>query len=346
MRRFALSIAIVMVLPSCAALGLAGDCEGTEVTGLFREVGDLVQAANVQSSDVKIGQIREIELAGWEAKVTMCLDPDQRISADSEAIVRSTSLLGEKFVDLKEQTPGPPFLQDGDVLDSDQTGKATELEEVFAKLASILGAGNLEQINRFTHAQAEILRDHAGDIRNVLHKLRRFTDTLDSRRGDIGTAIDSLDSVARTTLADAGILEQFLDSFAGSSTVLADQKEGLESLLRALDDFTVASVQLLRQTRGGVEEQLRKLRPVLRVVVESSDDLRRALTTLATFAEWWPESMPGDYLQLDVCQASPDSFGQGLTCPQNLGNSSMQRAPDADSDLDFILRSPLRGESP
>ncbi len=345
MRRLAWLLAAVSVLPSCAALGLAGECRGTSVTGLFKEVGDLVPAANVQSSDVEIGQVREIELAGWEAKVTMCLDPEQRISADSQAIIRTTSLLGEKFVDLKQQNAGPPFLQDGDVLTSDNTGKATELEEVFAKLASILGAGNLEQINRFTAAQANILRDHAGDIRKVLHQLRRFTDTLDSRRNDIGTAIDSLDSVARTTLADAGILEQFLESFAGSSSVLADQKEGLRDLLVALDEFTAASVQLLRQTRGGVEEQLEKIRPVLRVIVESSDDFRKTLQTLATFAEWWPESMPGDYLQLDVCQASPDTYGQGTTCPQNLGNTTGGRQGDVENALDFILNRPLRGDN-
>ena len=48
---------------------------GLEIIGNFEQVGDLVENANVQSSDVKIGTIQKIELDGWEAQVTMCLEP-------------------------------------------------------------------------------------------------------------------------------------------------------------------------------------------------------------------------------------------------------------------------------
>jgi hypothetical protein len=59
--------------------------------------------------------------------------------------------------------------------------------------------------------------------------------------------------------------------------------------------------------------------------------------------------MPGDYLQLDVCQAVPDSFGQGTTCPQSDQNDDPKAAaggtaPPARNDLDLILQQPLRGE--
>jgi phospholipid/cholesterol/gamma-HCH transport system substrate-binding protein len=319
-RRVAALAAVAVLGTSCAVLGYAGDCEGTEIVGMFEQVGDLVENSNVQSSDVEVGTVTSIELDDFNARVTMCMDPGERVPVDARFVVRTTSLLGEKFVDVQPQSDESRFLEDGDIVGLDQTGKATELEEVFAKLAAVLGTGNLEQINRFTTAQANILRGRAGKLREVLNRLRRFTDLLNGRRDQIVASVDSLDSVARTINDDSRILERFLDSFAGSSQVLSDQRDQLEDLLIALDRFTNVSVRLLGSTERGLDEQFTDLRPVLRTAVDNSANLHKSLKTLATFSQWFPETMPGDYLQLDVCQAPPEVHSQGTTCPQTRDN--------------------------
>ena len=346
-------VCIALVTSSCNALGIGGtSCDGTEVIGYFEQVGDLPRAANIQSSDVEIGDVKAIELDGWNAKVTMCLDPGLEVPSDVEAVVRTTSLLGEKFIDLQADSQGPPYLADGDTLGTDQTSKATELEDVFAKLAAILGTGNLEQLNRFTAAQARILEGNAGDIRTVLRKLRTFTGLLVNRKSEIASAVDSLDSVSRTISSDSVVLQDFLRSFASSADVLADNKEGLQSLLLSLDRFSNISAQLLAQTERGVNEQLNDLRPILRTVIGDTDRIRETLQTLATFSEYWPESMPGNYLQLDVCQAPPDMYNQGTSCPQSVqndepGRASQERAApdevDSGNTVEYILRLPLVG---
>ncbi len=347
----ALIVGAALFGSGCSAIGITAACQGTEIIGKFDQVGDLVENANVQSSDVEIGTVSTIELDGWEAKVTMCIDEGEQIPADTELVIRTTSLLGEKFVDIQPRTDGPPYLSDGAILQTTNTSKATELEEVFAKLASVLGTGNLEQINRFTTAQANILRNRGPELREVLSRLRRFTDVLNRRRTDIAVSIDSLDSVARTVVGDSQVLERFLRSFAGSSKALEDQKEELERLLIALDRFTVISVQLLNSTEHGLDRQFRDLRPVLRTAVANSDNLRESLQTLATFTEWFPETMPGDYLQLDVCQAPPETYGPGTTCPQNVNNDDPSTTSDRgtgsmgdyENSVRYLLRTDVSG---
>jgi phospholipid/cholesterol/gamma-HCH transport system substrate-binding protein len=349
MRSLKLAVALTtmsLLTASCAALGFASACDGTQLIGIFEQVGDLVENANVQSSDVVIGTIQKIELAGWNARVTLCVQPGEQVPEDTRLVVRTTSLLGEKFVDLQPQSPGPPYLEDGDVIDTDNTSKATELEEIFAKLAGVLGTGNLEQINRFTTAQARILRDHSDELREVLTDLHEFTDLLVDHKDQIAEGVDNLDEVAQTILGEDSVLRSFLSSFADSAKILDDQKEELETLLVSLDEFTNVSVRLLDQTENGLDKQFNDLRPVLRTLVANSQNLEDALTTLATFSQWFPETMPGDYLQLDVCQAAPDQFGQGTTCDQAIGNDD----PDARSTslepsgaLELIMRQPLRG---
>jgi phospholipid/cholesterol/gamma-HCH transport system substrate-binding protein len=334
-------------MSSCAALGFETACNGTEIIGKFEQVGDLVENANVQSSDVRVGTIKKIELDGWEAQVTMCLNPGEKIPDDVIAVVRTTSLLGEKFVDLQTQSEGGPFLEDGAILESDQTSKATELEEIFAKLAGVLGTGNLEQINRFTSSQAKILSDHADELRDVLLDLRDFTDLLADRKSEIAGAVDHLDSVAATLIQQTPVLQRFLRSFAESSGVLADNKNGLRTLLFSLDRFTKISVQLLAATDNGLNKQFQDLRPVLDTLVANSANLRKTLTTLAAFSRYWPESMPGDYLQLDVCLAGAEDFDAGDNCPQSDGGgvgsagSSTEELPANGTEM--ILMRPLAG---
>jgi phospholipid/cholesterol/gamma-HCH transport system substrate-binding protein len=345
--RVAVGVTAALLMSSCAALGFETACNGTEIIGKFEQVGDLVENANVQSSDVRVGTIKKIELDGWEAQVTMCLNPGEKIPDDVIAVVRTTSLLGEKFVDLQTQSEGGPFLEDGAILESDQTSKATELEEIFAKLAGVLGTGNLEQINRFTSSQAKILSDHADELRDVLLDLRDFTDLLADRKSEIAGAVDHLDSVAATLIQQTPVLQRFLRSFAESSGVLADNKNGLRTLLFSLDRFTKISVQLLAATDNGLNKQFQDLRPVLDTLVANSANLRKTLTTLAAFSRYWPESMPGDYLQLDVCLAGAEDFDAGDNCPQSDGGgvgsagSSTEELPANGTEM--ILMRPLAG---
>jgi phospholipid/cholesterol/gamma-HCH transport system substrate-binding protein len=342
-------LAVTMLSSSCALMGIAGDCDGTEIIGKFDQVADLVVNSNVQSSDVVVGSVKDIELDDWDAQVTMCLNPGERVPADVRAVVRTTSLLGEKFIDLQPQDIGGPYLEDGAIIGLDRTGKSVELEEVFGELSTILGTGELQRLNEFTSSQAKILRGNVGELRGVLRRLHQFTDTLASRRGDIAASIDNLDAVARTILGDAPVLTRFLRTFAGSSSVLADQKDALNDLLFALDRFSNVSVQLLNATEGGLNEQFAKLRPVLRTVVANSQNVIDSIQTLATFSQWFPESMPGDYLQLDVCQAVPENDAQGVTCPQSDENddpdgpSPSSSDAKARNDLDYLLNRPVRG---
>jgi hypothetical protein len=112
-------------------------------------------------------------------------------------------------------------------------------------------------------------------------------------------------------------------------------------------------VRLLEATESGLDEQFRELRPVLRTVVRHSAEVREAIRTLALFSQYFPESMPGDYLQLDVCQALPEQYGEGTTCPQAEGvddpgvrsfGGGSGSAPEM-SDLERLLRKPLEGSS-
>src|SRR5439155_23219011 len=98
---------VIVLVAVTTVIGLSSSCSsgsGRTLVAEFTNVGDLVGRANVQQSDAVVGSIQKIELVqhqdDWLAKVTMSLRPEARVTQGTRAIVRSTSLLGEKYVDL------------------------------------------------------------------------------------------------------------------------------------------------------------------------------------------------------------------------------------------------------
>src|SRR4029077_15518900 len=78
----------------------------------------------------------------FRAKVSMAIDRSVHIPKNSEALVRTTSLLGEKFIELRPlgSPAQTPYLSNGDTVT--RTTAAPELEFVADSAIELLGAVN------------------------------------------------------------------------------------------------------------------------------------------------------------------------------------------------------------
>src|SRR3546814_20530829 len=111
-RRSALAAAMVAVA-AMAGCSLPGQITGpVELTAVFDDVGDLVTGHSVQVADVRVGSITGIELTDdYRAKVTMEIKDALDLPADSEALLRTTSLQGEQVI--QHQAPDSPGTNEG-----------------------------------------------------------------------------------------------------------------------------------------------------------------------------------------------------------------------------------------
>src|SRR6266480_751408 len=102
-------VSVALLLGIASVMTLLSACGGGtySVTATFDDVGDLQKSGAVQVADVRVGKISSISLTkDFRAKVSMAIDKKIHIPKNSEALVRTTSLLGEKFIDLHPL--GPP----------------------------------------------------------------------------------------------------------------------------------------------------------------------------------------------------------------------------------------------
>lgn len=78
---------------------------GYSITAQFSSVSGLRNGANVEISGVQVGRVTKIHLdpASYLAQVTMQIDKGISLSDDTMASIKTSGLIGDRFVEL---TPG------------------------------------------------------------------------------------------------------------------------------------------------------------------------------------------------------------------------------------------------
>jgi phospholipid/cholesterol/gamma-HCH transport system substrate-binding protein len=108
--------------------------QGYHVYVYFSNTAGLEERSKVKIAGVEAGLIDSIELEGSVAKVRLLIYPEIRLYRDTVAVIKSTGLLGDKYLELR---PGsePPVLRDGDMIR--RKIEPTDIDQMIQKLAHI-----------------------------------------------------------------------------------------------------------------------------------------------------------------------------------------------------------------
>jgi phospholipid/cholesterol/gamma-HCH transport system substrate-binding protein len=290
---------------AAVAVGLAGallsGCGGggLRVTAVFDDVGDLQARHSVQVADVRVGEIRSIKLTDdYRARVTMSLDPDYRVPADSEALIRTTSLLGEKFVEIRpkgDPTKGP-FLRNGAVIKD--TGEAPELEFVAQQVVEVLGAVNASDIATLAETGAAAFAGRGDDLRELIGDLATISSTLAGRSSQITQVIDNLDNTAATLAGGSPELDRLLGHLDTTSQILADNRQRVVGALEQLTRLARVQNEVLGRYRDDIDRQIKQADAIVAEVAAQTDELGSTVEWLHTFSVNVPRTIPGDFTQV------------------------------------------------
>jgi phospholipid/cholesterol/gamma-HCH transport system substrate-binding protein len=98
----------------------------------FTSISGLKEGATLELAGVIVGKVTKIALdtADYEATVYMDIDKSVKLSDDSIASIRTSGIIGDKFIKL---TPGgsDTYLESGDFID--ETEASISIEELISK---------------------------------------------------------------------------------------------------------------------------------------------------------------------------------------------------------------------
>ncbi len=298
----AVLVAVSVVAGGCSLPGRVGG--PVEVTAIFEDSSDLVVNHSVQVADVRVGSIKGIELTDdFQALVTLELRDGLDLPADSVAVLRQTSLLGEKFVEIRPRQDdddcGDAPRPDGTLVDGDEvtcTIQAPELETVTeqaVEILSVVAANRVEDLQTLVETGAVGFGGREAELRGLIDDLVTLSGTLADQTGNLVAIIDGLDSASATLAAGSTEIDGLLVNLAEATTVLSDNRAQLIDTLEELTRLARDQNQLIFQPYlDQTVRQIEQLDAIVAEVVAGRREVGVFLDWLGTFVERVPNAIP------------------------------------------------------
>ena len=306
-------LGIAVVLTSCGGWrGIAnvplpgGPGTGSKKTTIYVQMPDTL-ALNVNSrvrvADVYVGRVRSIELKNWVATLTLDLQPDVKLPANTLAKIGQTSLLGSQHVQL-DPPPNPSGqLKSGDTIPLKNASAFPTTERTLASIATILSGGGIPNLEVIQTEVNNLLTGRADQIREFLGRLDTFTDNLNQQRNDITRAIDSTNRLLTIVADRNNTLDRVLTEFPPLIKHFADTRDLFADAVVSLGRISNAADAALAPTSDNLHTNLQNLQRPLKQLAKASPYLLGALRLLFTAPfsiENVPKVVRGDYLNVSL----------------------------------------------
>jgi phospholipid/cholesterol/gamma-HCH transport system substrate-binding protein len=269
------------------------------VTATFDDVGDLQNSGGVQVADVRVGKISSIALTpDFRAKVGLSIDRSVHIPKESRALVRSTSLLGEKFVELRPlgSPTAAPYLANGDRIT--RTEQAPDIEFVADSAISLLGAVNSSSVATLVQTGAQAFGGRGPELQRLIADLSTISGTLASRTQQITAIIDNLDRGARTLVGGAEDVKTLLTNLAETSKVLVDNRQKAVDAVRQLSRLAAVQNEVLNKYHRDIDTQIKQVDAILAVAGTQTRQLGTVVDFLNQFVYALPKAIPLEFTQV------------------------------------------------
>jgi phospholipid/cholesterol/gamma-HCH transport system substrate-binding protein len=321
----ALIAACVSAVTGCEWRGLNSlSLPGTEGAGdgsytIQAQLPDVVviqQNTRVRVADVNVGNVTAIQVQDWHALVTMRINKDVHLPANSTAKVGQTSLLGSMHIELAPPIDAPPQgeLKDGSVIPLSAASTYPTTEQTLASVSVLLNGGGLGQLQEINQAFAKALVGRENDMRSLLNQLDTFIAGLNAQTDDIIAATEHLNALAGQVAAKDQTVDKALITIPQAIAVLSDSRTKLANAIDALGKFSAIATSTIDQTKESFVNNLRNMAPVFRELANAGPALTRGLDFLSTYpwvkstlANWFRGDFANITLVIDLTLSRIDS---------------------------------------
>ncbi len=269
------------------------------------DVNNIQENSRVRVGDVNVGSVTRIERQAWHALLTIRLNGDVNMPANSTISVGQTGLLGSLHIELGRPTTAPPEgrLHQGSLIPLSQGGAYPSTEQTLAAVSLLLNGGGLGQVQDITKALSTAFGGREDNLRSLMDQLNTFVGRTNHQTTDIIAATDSLNRLVGQFSAQKPVVDKALDTLPEALAVLNKDRDDLIEAVDQLGKFNAIAADSIRQTKEALVQELKDLGPVLESLANAGPALTRSLGLLTTFPfpkDTLTKWMRGDYGNLTV----------------------------------------------
>lgn len=273
----------------------------------FADAGGLFTGAGVQVSGFPAGKVSSIELEGSQVLVTFTVDKHITMGDQTQAAIKTKSLLGTKVLDVDPQGSTPLSAP----IPLKNTTSPYQLPDALADLTRTISGIDTNQLSDSLDTLAHTFADTPADLRNAVEGVARFAATINSRDDQLRTL---LTNAAKVT----GVLSKRSDQIAGLVRDTNALLVQLRSQSAAVDNIWHSISSVAQQLKGFIGENKEQLRPaleklngVLAIVDNRKGRLQEAVKLLNKYAMSLGEALSsGPFFKAYVSNLLPGQFVQ------------------------------------
>lgn len=292
----------------------------------FKSVEGITDKSPVKISGVEIGSVKKVELVDDHAQVTIALRKDIKLYKNATARIRSTGIIGTKFLAFYPGQPQPGLPEDAQRLNSGDTIKGQDtiaLDELVERVAKSLDqftgdgkmAGNLNATLANLRSITDSLNAALGQQRQSLVTIVKNIEGFSSYAKSVGAHLDEILSIGKKDIEIA--IHALKDTLERLNTILASVQRGEGAMGALVSD---------RKTGEDVKQTLVNLK-------QTSESAKEVLARFTKVRAFWEITGRQDF-KAEVSRADlglrfeprPNKFY--YLAGQNLGNdTSIKNSP-------------------
>lgn len=257
-----------------------------EINIPFKEATQLAQQSDVRISGVSVGKVQDIVLAPNKKDAMAKVDIDDKyapLPANTRAILRTKTLLGETYIELTPGSRTEPKLADAGTLPEAQVAESVQLDEIFrtfnAKTRAAFQTWQQEAAVAI-EGQGASLSYAFGELEPAFTSFDRLFRVLDSQRLAVKQLFRNGASALNALRGRQGELARLIENSNSVFSTTAARDSDIEALFRAFPTFQKESKLTLERLKSFALDA----DPVMKQLVPVAEQLSPTLTAFSKLA--------------------------------------------------------------
>jgi virulence factor Mce-like protein len=242
-------VAATVVTSGCATNGLASlplpapglGSGGYTLNVVFSNALNLPMNAKVKLAGADVGQVESMVARNYTAVTTLRIRDGVLLPQGSTAELRTATPLGDVFVALKPPAVDPPnipMLKSGDSIGLESTAAAATVESVLSSAAILVNGGAVRNFTNIINGFGKATGDQGQAFGDLIRKSNQLVGTLDSRSGQISSALTELSRLSDQLDAKNRTITELMAAASPATSALSANTTQISDLVTQVGDTT------------------------------------------------------------------------------------------------------------
>ncbi len=285
------------------------------VTVTFDDALNLAVGAPVKINGVSVGRVKSISVKDLKAVVALDIAESTTVHSGADFRLRSTTALGELFVDVVDDPASTATLADGDTVDLEHSSAAPTVEDTLSAASLFINGGGLGQIQTIVDETNLLVGGREDTLRDVMQRITSTAAAVTSMSSDIDAALIALADASQVLNDRQATIDRALVEVAPAAQVLEENTAALVDLLSSTSNLSTVVVPLLEQSRADLLQIVAQAGPVFDQVASIEDRIDAGVAEISAFVDGLGAAVPGSYLNTALVFSPSVSIGDTPILP-------------------------------